>query len=656
MRIAFDGTVLHGRKSGVGYYCEELLRAMLAENHEDQFFVFSHQPLTVNFPSSNGNLKFTNSARFPVRAFYLHLLLPKILDTVRPDICHYTNFLAPISEDRPYVVTIHDMGLEVLPDAHPLTKRLYTKRLLPHVARKAKLIITNSEYSKWEIIRHLGIPEDRIRVTPLAASPEFRPVAASPAHPYFLYVGNLEPRKNLERLIDAFARLHGKEHQLIIVGNRWYQGGVAERKARALGLTGRVKFLGYVPRADLPEIFSGATALVYPSLLEGFGLPIIEAMACGTPVITSNNSSMREVAGDAAVLVDPRNVREITEAMARIAEDSGLRAELSRKGLNRASEFSWKKTAELTMEVYKEAIETPNFPPKLGGKPRPSISRAKRGGSHENHPGFAHFIPTATPPNLGGELHAAIYKTITYAKLFQYPLQPDELRERLFDVEVGEAAFRRVLDSLQLEPDAHLLKLRAEREKISDAAVREMQPHLRTLASMPFVRMIAFSGSTAHRNMTSMEDVDLFIIVEDGKLWTLFLCAILWAKIKGLRKRLCMNYLISDAALPLLETDPFTAQQAASLKPIYGKSMYDRFIEANPFIHRRFPNFESRCHRELYPEIEVGRGKEVFERVLRGPVRILELLSRFVLRGHLSRKRTGDSEVCLDARRLKLHL
>ena len=622
MRIAFDGTVLHGRKSGVGYYCEELLRAMLAENHEDQFFVFSHQPLTVNFPSSNGNLKFTNSARFPVRAFYLHLLLPKILDTVRPDICHYTNFLAPISEDRPYVVTIHDMGLEVLPDAHPLTKRLYTKRLVPHVARKAKLIITNSEYSKWEIIRHLGIPEDRIRVTPLAASPEFRPVAASPAHPYFLYVGNLEPRKNLERLIDAFARLHGKEHQLIIVGNRWYQGGVAERKARALGLTGRVKFLGYVPRADLPEIFSGATALVYPSLLEGFGLPIIEAMACGTPVITSNNSSMREVAGDAAVLVDPRNVLEITEAMAQVAEEPGLRAGLADKGLKRAAEFSWKKTAELTMEAYREAIgRVPN-------------SRRK----------------------LGGDLPAAIYKTIEYAKLFQYPLRSDELRERLFDIEVDEATFRRVLDSLHLEPDAHLLKLRAEREKISDAAVREVQPHLRTLASMPFVRMIAFSGSTAHRNMTSMEDVDLFIIVEDGKLWTLFLCAVVWAKIKGLRKRLCMNYLISDAALPLLETDLFTAQQAASLKPIFGKSMYDRFIGANPFIRRRFPNFDSRRHREMYPEIEVGRGKQVFERVLRGPVRILELLSRLVLGPHLSRKRTRESEVCLDTRRLKLHL
>ena len=269
MRIAFDGTVLHGQKSGVGYYCEELLKAMLAANYEDQFFVFSHQRLKMteaSFPSSNGNLRFTNSVHFPVRAVYLHLLLPKVLEGVQPDICHYTNFLAPISEDRPYVVTIHDMGLETLRDAHPLAKRLYTKRLIPYVARKAKLIITNSEYSKWEIVRHLGIPEDRIRVTPLAASPEFAPVPVRPANPYFLYVGNLEPRKNLERLIEAFARVPGKDHQLVIVGNRWYQGGVAEQKARSLGLNGRVKFLGYVPRGDLPGLFSGAMALVYPRL------------------------------------------------------------------------------------------------------------------------------------------------------------------------------------------------------------------------------------------------------------------------------------------------------------------------------------------------------------------------------------------------------
>src|SRR5207244_11322868 len=130
---------------------------------------------------------------------------------------------------------------------------------------------------------------------------------------------NLEPRKNLERLIEAFAKIPQKEHQLVIVGNPRYHGEAAEQKARSLGLNGRVKFMGYVPREDLPALFSGAAAFVYPSLLQGFGLPVVEAMACGAPVITSNNSSMKEVAGDAAILVYPRNVREMTEAMARVA-------------------------------------------------------------------------------------------------------------------------------------------------------------------------------------------------------------------------------------------------------------------------------------------------------------------------------------------------
>ncbi len=626
MKIAFDGTVLHGRKSGVGYYCEELLRAMLAADHHDQFFVFSHQQLHLDFPSANGNLKFTNTVRCPIRAFYLHALLPRILDTVQPDLCHYTNFLAPISESRPYVVTIHDMGLEVLRHAHPLAKRLYTKRLIPHVAHKARLIITNSEYSKWEIVRYLGIPEDRIRVTPLAASPQFMPTPnRNVDRPYFLYVGNLEPRKNVERLIQAFARMPGKDHQLVIAGNRWYHGDAPEEKARSLGLDGRVKFMGYVPREDLPGLFGGATACVYPSLLEGFGLPVVEAMACGTPVITSNNSSMKEVAGDAAFLIDPRDVRQLTEALVTLAENAGLRDDLSRKGLTRASQFSWDKTAALTLQAYRDAVETAARPAALG---RPCDNLA-----------------------------AAIHKTVEYAKLFQYPLRPDEIRERLFDVKVDEATFEAGLKALQYEPDPKLLALRSEREQISDEALHQVQPHLRIVASMPFVRMLAFSGSTAHRNMADAEDIDLFIIVEDGKLWALFLVAIVWAKLKGLRKRLCMNYLISDAALPLYQHDAFTAQQVASLKPIFGKSVYDSFIAANPFVTRCFPNFDSKRHRDVYPEIKAGRSKRLFEMVLRlGPAQALERFSRVILGRYLAKKVNDKSDVQLDPRRLKLHL
>jgi glycosyltransferase involved in cell wall biosynthesis len=627
LRIAFDGTVLHGHKSGVGYYCEELLKAMLAVDHEDQFHVFSHQPLDLSIVPANGNLKFTNTYRFPIRAFYMHALLPRILDELQPDLCHYTNFLAPISESRPYVVTIHDMGLEVLRHAHPVAKRLYTRRLVPRVARRARLIITNSEYSKWEIVRHLGISEDRIRVTPLAASREFVPTASGrrSGNPYFLYVGNLEPRKNLSRLIEAFAQIPQTEHQLIIVGDRWYQAGDAEEKARSLGLNGRVKFMGYVPRSELPALFSNATAFVYPSLLEGFGLPIVEAMACGAPVITSNNSSMKEVAGNAAMLVDPRDVKEIAEALANMAGDAALRRDLSKKGLARAAQFSWNQTARLTLNVYREAA------------------------------GLKHVVTRfRTQPQ---EVVGAIDRTVEYAKFFQYPLRADELRERLFDVEVDAATFREVLHSLHYRPDPELLAIRAEREKISDRAIQQAAPHLKALASIPFVRMIAFSGSTAHRNMTSGDDLDLFLIVEEGKVWAVFFAAILWAKLKGLRKHLCLNYLIGDKVLPLFDHDVFTAQQVASLKPLYGKPVYDRFLEANPFVKRCFPNFDSTRHRAAYPEIESPKVKRFLEMLLKfGPIQIFERFSRFALGRYLAKQVNAESDVLLDRSRLKLHM
>jgi hypothetical protein len=169
--------------------------------------------------------------------------------------------------------------------------------------------------------------------------------------------------------------------------------------------------------------------------------------------------------------------------------------------------------------------------------------------------------------------------------------------------------------------------------------------------------MIAFSGATAHRNMSTAEDIDLFIVVEDGKLWAVFLMAMLWAKAKGLRKRLCMNYVISDAALPLFEHDLFTAQQAASIKPIFGKRVYDRFMACNPFVKRWFPNFNPSRHRNFYPEIEISRLKLALEKILgAGPVQILERLSRAILKPYLSRKIQPESDVLLEPRRLKLHL
>ena len=251
----------------------------------------------------------------------------------------------------------------------------------------------------------------------------------------------------------------------------------------------------------------------------------------------------------------------------------------------------------------------------------------------------------------------AIQRTLEYSNLFQYPLTKEELRERLFDVRVDDHSFEAALKSFQYEPDPALVALRAARQKISDQAIQEARRGLRTLASLPFVRMIAFSGSTAHRNMTTTEDVDLFMIVEDGKVWAVFLVAMVWAKLKGLRKKLCMNYLLSDGAMALWEQDAFTAQQAASLKPIYGKTVYDRFIDANPFVSLRFPNFNPSSHRDVYPEIQAAGSKRLLERILNfGAAQVIERFSRLVLGWYLARKINPFSDVRLDPHRLKLHL
>ena len=648
MKIALDATVVHGRKSGVGYYCQELVRALVGLNRADDYFVFSHRPLSAGLVKPDERVRFASARFCPVRAFYLHALLPGLLAEEKPDLVHYTNFLAPIRDSNPYVVTMHDMSLERLRTHHHVGKRVYTRRLVPYVAERARLIITNSEFSKWDIVRFLAVPESRIRVTPLGVGPEFRPVEG-PARvdvlrrygldrPYFLYVGNVEPRKNLPRLIEAFSSIPDKEHALVIVGNPWYRGSEPRKLASSLGLGDRVRFLGYVPRPDLPGLLSGATAFVYPSLLEGIGLPILEAMACGRPVITSATSGLAEVAGDAALLVDPLSIPAIADALIAVVEDPSLTSDLSGRSLRRAAQFSWRQTAERTRDVYLEATGL----------------------------GVARSSSVPVPVPTAGMLEPSVRRTLDYAARFDYPLTPAQLRDRLFDVQADQETLEATLERMGIPTtdgfvgtDRHAGNRRLERESASDAVIEGAWPHVETLARFPFVRMLALSGASAHRNMRD-DDLDLFAVVEDGKLWATLLAVTVWAKLRGLRRTICLNYIVSDRALALFDTDPFTAQQAASLKPVYGFGVYDRFITENPFIRRQFPNFDPVPQRSRYRELSAGGGKVMLEGCFRaGPVQLLELLSRAVFRPYLRRKAgasVGAGDVLLGHRWIKLHL
>jgi glycosyltransferase involved in cell wall biosynthesis len=375
MIVGYDATTLGDRMSGVGYYTARLMESLAdgaGAGTLERLVVLSNRRVPV---PAGPRVAVYPRRRCGVRSIWMQLLLPGILRELRPDLVHFTNYLAPLASRVPYVVSFHDMTLSLFPEHHTLKKRLLTSSLIPLVARRARLILTPSESTRRDVVRLLRVDPPRVRVIPYAAAPSFRRAGEGPERltarfglkpPYFLYVGTLEPRKNLVRALRAFARAFpeaGGGQRFVLVGERGWKYRETLREASRPELAGRVLFLGYVEEELLPLLYSHATALVYPSLYEGFGLPVVEAMACGTPVLTSRNSSLAEVAADAALLVDPGDEAALAHGLRALAQDEALHARLAESGRSRARDFSWERTGRETVAAYRAALEAPPASP-----------------------------------------------------------------------------------------------------------------------------------------------------------------------------------------------------------------------------------------------------------------------------------------------------
>lgn len=298
------------------------------------------------------------------RLVWTQFQLPKIYKKLKSQLIFSPISEAPLWLQCRSVVMVHDfIPLRFPKRFSPLTP--YNRHYIPQVLKQTEHIVCNSQSTAQDIVKFCDIPANKITPILLAYDANhFRPVieknSQSRSHnpPYFLYIGRHDPYKNLSRVISAFAYLQSRyEYQLWLSGpsdDRYTPS--LKKQVQELGIVDQVKFLDYVPYDDLPKIINGAIALIFPSLWEGFGLPVLEAMACGTPVITSNLSSLPEVAGDAAILIDPYRVEEIADAMQAIANDTGLRSHLSQLGLQRATQFSWEKTGQATVEVLKRFL------------------------------------------------------------------------------------------------------------------------------------------------------------------------------------------------------------------------------------------------------------------------------------------------------------
>ncbi|WP_298815698.1 glycosyltransferase family 1 protein [Chloroflexus sp.] len=304
----------------------------------------------------------TRDIRLP--RLWTHLGLGPTSWRARPHVLFVPAHVVPLLHP-PTVVTIHDVGYRVFPEAHTARRRLELELTTRWSLRAARHVLAISHATRRDLVQWYGADPNRITVTHLGLSATFvSPV--DPARiavvrarygltqrPYLLYIGTVQPRKNLGRVIEALAHAiaAGYDLDLVIAGKRGWLSEPIERRSGELGIDHRVRFIGYVAEEDLPALLSGALAFIFPSLYEGFGMPVLEAMACGTPVITSAISSLPEVAGDAALLVDPRDTHAIAAAIMRLSDDPNLRAELRARGLARARQFTWEACAQRTLEV-----------------------------------------------------------------------------------------------------------------------------------------------------------------------------------------------------------------------------------------------------------------------------------------------------------------
>ena len=357
--------------AGAGVYTYQLVRALAQAGSRHELVVFARPGLFDDLAQEQqlqvAHVEPSSRAR---RLIWEQTELPLLLRRLRIDVLHSPHHHTPIAAKLPLgarpklVVTVHDLTFMLLPERYPLARRLYMQSATRASALVADAIITPSQTVRREVIQRLGLPAERVVSIPEAASPLYREASRTEIEEvraryglpqrYVLSVGSLEPGKNRARLFRALASMHdrGIDCSLAVAGQPAWSYQQDYDLVRQLGLTGQVLFLGYVADQHMPALYSGAALLAFPSLYEGFGLPVLEAMACGTPVVTSNVSATAEVAGDAAVLVDPLSTKAIALAIETLLCDDALRSNLRQRGLARAAQFSWERAALETLLLY----------------------------------------------------------------------------------------------------------------------------------------------------------------------------------------------------------------------------------------------------------------------------------------------------------------
>ncbi|MGD8462712.1 MAG: glycosyltransferase family 1 protein [Anaerolineae bacterium] len=372
MTIYIDVSAAVHAKAGIGRYASSLAQALVAQE-PGRFALFYNRVAGSRPPAGLGSIP-ARTVRAGYKPWRMAVWAGQVarvsFDRLVPGakLFHATEHLLLPLRDIPTVLTIHDMIFALFPEHQKRLNYWYLNATMPLYCQRASAIVTVSQSSKRDIVALYDVEPDKVSVIYEAAAPGFRPVSREQARAtgeryglpdhYLVHVGTIEPRKNLTRLVEALQLLHeqGLTIPLVVVGGKgWLYEGFFQR-LEDLEIRDRVHFPGYVADADLPALYQGATAAVVPSVYEGFGLPVLEAMACGTPVLASHVSSLPELGGDAARYFDPYSTEDIAHAIRSVWSDNDLQAEMSQAGQAQAAKFSWAQAAKETLSVYERLL------------------------------------------------------------------------------------------------------------------------------------------------------------------------------------------------------------------------------------------------------------------------------------------------------------
>ena len=372
IRVAFDGRIVRDQMTGIGRYSLDLLRGFAAAKLPVEMVVLQATDLAPDHPLHELPALAEPPTTFelvpvdvPRTSIHQHFRMASVLRRIDHDLYHYPHFDVPLGGPKPTVITVHDLKYVRYPELlQSWARGLYLRWMMQRGTRAAAGIVAVSEATRADVCELMRIPPERVFTVHEASgslpAPEAQGLRQLELEPgYFLFVGERRPHKNLARLIEAYASVrqsHAAAPRLVIVGHAWSADRSAEQAVERLGLTSAVRLLDRVSDGQLAALYRGARAFVLPSLYEGFGIPLLEAMEMGLPVVTSNVSSMPEIAGDAALLVNPLEPDSIAAAMLRLLSEPALERELSARGQARARQFSWEHAARETLAVYAQVL------------------------------------------------------------------------------------------------------------------------------------------------------------------------------------------------------------------------------------------------------------------------------------------------------------